>query len=144
MLDESRGLSVTITESGDGADPSGRRSTFESLAVQARTLQAEATFVLMRSNNEIGVIDNKIEDERTDEEKLRMAQLTALNVHLTNGRDDIAAARRRLRQLNITDALTSLVAAVQDLVAQEQLAIRWLSSKQLRKKNTGFDNQQHC
>jgi hypothetical protein len=119
LRDQVRTLDVQIDA---GTDPESLDSSFEQLAIQVRSLQAEASTTIQLSSNEKSNIEGKAEDQRSDEEKMRMAQLGALSVHLEEGRDQIADARRVLRRLDVDKSLDRLGRAVRTIHrAREQL-----------------------
>jgi Ca-activated chloride channel homolog len=122
LRDQARMLSARIGSTGDSRDPSGYRRDFDALAVQARMLQAEASTALQLSTEEIGALEGKTEEERSDADFMRIAQLYSLEAHLGDGRSEIADGRRVLRRLDVDRALERLESAVQKLVrAREQL-----------------------
>ncbi|MEC7983913.1 MAG: hypothetical protein VX278_02040, partial [Myxococcota bacterium] len=122
LRDQMRNLSSQIESTGDLQDPSGYRTQFDALAIQARTLQADASTILQLSGAERSEIENKLEEEQRDQDKMRMAQLSNLDFHLNFGRDEIADARRSLRRLNIEQAFDRLEETVRKVKrAREQL-----------------------
>jgi Ca-activated chloride channel homolog len=122
LRDQLRELSNKISSTGDDQDPTGYRTQFDSLAVQVRTLQADASTVLQLSASERRNIEDKVEQERTEEDQIRSVQLTYLELHLTEGRDEISDTRRKLRRLDIERAVQNMEETVQSLKrAREQL-----------------------
>ena len=119
IRDQVRTIDVQIDK---GVSPDDLSSAFEQLAIQVRDVQAQASTTIQLSSNELSNLSNKAEAERTDEENMRMAQLTSLSYHLEKGRDQIADARRVLRRLDVEKSLQRLDFAVRTIHrAREQL-----------------------
>lgn len=121
VLDEARGAWIAIKEAG-GADPLAQQGTLTKLADEERGIVAEAGVIGDMSSEEIDTIGKKEEDKRTDEEKVRLVQLKNLELYLTDGRNKIAEARRKLQDLAAEDAVARAEAALVQLKrAREQL-----------------------
>ena len=119
LRDQTRNVKVQL-DTGKTTD--SLKSNFEQLAVEVRSLQAQASTTIRLSSNELGNIEAKAEEQRSDEEKMRAAQLGALSFHLEQGRDQIADARRVLRRSDIEKSLDRLDRAVRTIHrAREQL-----------------------
>lgn len=119
LRDQTRNLKVQLDA---GKPVAALKSNFDQLAVEVRSLQAQASTTIQLSSNELSNIEAKAEDQRSDEEKMRAAQLGALSFHLEQGRDQIADARRVLRRTDIEKSLDRLDRAVRTIHrAREQL-----------------------
>ena len=119
LRDQARALNVQLDA---GTTPDAQRANFERLAVEVRSLQAQASTAIQLSSNELSNLEGKAEEERSDEDSMRMAQLKALSYHLEQGRDQIADARRVLRRTDIEKSLDRLDKAVRTIHrAREQL-----------------------
>ena len=96
---------------------------FQELAIGQRTLLAEAGTVSDLAGDEIGLIEQTTEEERTDSQNLRLAQLTALDQFMRLARETMLDGRARLRRLEGETSHRSAEAALDALKrAREQLA----------------------
>src|SRR5262249_62056409 len=87
-----------------------------------RGVVAEVGAISDLAADEIDAIGKKPEDQRTEQEKVRVIQLRGLDVCLLEGRARIAEARRKLQELATEDALGRAEAAMVALKrAREQL-----------------------
>ena len=103
-------------------DPTVFKSQFDDLAVQTRILQGDASTILQLSYEERSDLEGKTEENQSDEDKIRMVQLSNLEGHLSLGREEIADSRVVLRKLQIENSFKNLEDAVQRVIrAQEQL-----------------------
>lgn len=139
LRDQLRTLMTRITEAGDQAEPLRFEADFFALEELERTLFAEAGVVGDLAGDELSLIEGKPEEERGEEEQIRLVQLTMLDRYLQDGRTAMADARRMLRRLEgdrahvFTDsALDSLKrareqlldpVAVLKLIAQDELMV---------------------
>ena len=151
LRDQTRNLKVQL-DTGKTAD--SLKTTFEQLAIEVRSLQAQASTTIQLSSNELSNIEAKAEEQRTDEDKMRASQLGALSFHLEQGRDQIADARRVLRRTDIEKSLDRLDRAVRTIhrareqlqdplvvlqsLAQEESQITEQTSVLLAQKNPGL------
>jgi hypothetical protein len=121
ILEEARGAWVAIKQAG-GTDPLAQQGTLTKLADEERGVVAEAGVIGDLSSEEIDTIAKKEEDKRTDEERVRLIQLKNLELYLSDGRNKIAEARRKLQDLAAEDAVARAEAALVQLKrAREQL-----------------------
>ena len=119
LRDQVRVLADTIA---NGTAPSMLESEFAQLAVQVRSTQADASTIIQLSGAERGNIENKSDEEKTPQDSMRVAQLTALESYLEKGRDEIADARRVLRNEDVEKSRTRLEDSVRSIFrAREQL-----------------------
>jgi hypothetical protein len=121
VLDDARGAWLAIKQAG-GADPLAQQGTLTHLADKERGIVAETGVIDDIATEEIDAIGKKAEDQRSDEEKVRIVQLKNLDLYLAEARNRIAEARRKLQDLAAEDAVgraeTALVALKR---AREQL-----------------------
>ena len=105
-----------------GADSTRFRSDLEAMAVKIRELQADSSLILGLADDEMTNIQNIPEEERAQEQQLRLLQLSSFTQYLNLARMDISQARRRLRQLEVQSALQDLDHSLSDVKrAVEQL-----------------------
>jgi hypothetical protein len=122
LRDQLRGLMTRITEAGDQAEPLRFEADFFALEELERTLFAEAGVVGDLAGDELSLIEGKPEEERSDEEKVRLVQLTMLDRYLQDGRTAMSDSRRTLRRLEGDRAHVFSDAALDSLKrAREQL-----------------------
>ncbi len=121
VLDDARAAWVAIKQAG-GGDPLAQQAQLTKLADEERGIVAEAGVIGDMSTDEIDTIAKKEEAKRSDEEKVRLVQLKNLELYLTDGRNKIAEARRKLQDLAAEDAVARAEAALVQLKrAREQL-----------------------
>ena len=121
VLDEARGAWVAIKQAG-GADPLAQQGTLTHLADKERGIVAEAGVIADLAADEIDAIGKKPEDQRNEQEKVRVVQLKNLDLYLLEGRNRIGEARRKLQELAAEDAVAKAEAALVTLKrAREQL-----------------------
>ena len=98
------------------------RSELESMAVKVRELQADGSLILGLADDEITNLSNISEEERTQEQQIRLMQLSGFSQYLNLGRLDISQTRRRIRRLEVRRSLEDLDESLYDLKrATEQL-----------------------
>lgn len=120
--DSIRQLMARVSEAGVKSEPTAFAPDFDELATFERTLLAEAGTTLDLAGEELGLLEGKGEEERTDQDKMRVAQLNNLDYYLQRGRSAIADTRRLLRRLQGDDAHRRADAALAELKrAREQL-----------------------
>jgi hypothetical protein len=121
VLDEARGAWLAIKQAG-GTDPLAQQGTLTKLADKERGIVAEAGVIADLTADEIDAIGKKADDQRSDEEKVRVVQLKNLDLYLIEARNRIAEARRKLQELAAEDAVTRAESALDALKrAREQL-----------------------
>jgi hypothetical protein len=121
VLDDARGAWIAIKQAG-GSDPLAQQGTLSHLADKERGIVAEAGVIDDLATEEIESIGKKPEDQRNDEEKVRIVQLKNLDLYLAEARNRIADARRKLQELSAEDAVGRAEAALVALKrAREQL-----------------------
>jgi hypothetical protein len=121
VLDDARSVWLAIKQAG-GADPLAQQGTLTHLADKERGIVAEAGVISDLATNEIDTIGKKAEDQRSDEEKVRLVQLKNLDLYLSEARSRISEARRKLQELAAEDAVGRAEAALDALKrAREQL-----------------------
>lgn len=82
------------------ADPLAFQADLETLAIQARTLLADAGAASDVAGDDLARIEGKKPEERSDEEKVRSGQLRAVDVYLQRGRTELADLARALHRLD--------------------------------------------
>ena len=103
-------------------DSSRFRSELESMAVKVRELQADGSLILGLADDEITNLSNIPEEERTQEQQIRLMQLSGFAQYLNLGRLNISQTRRRIRRLEVRGSLEDLDESLYDLKrATEQL-----------------------
>jgi len=118
---DTQGAWLAIKQAG-GSDPLAQQGTLTHLADRERGIVAEAGTIADIAADEIDAIGKKAEDQRSDEEKVRVVQLKNLDLYLLDGRTRISEARRKLQELAAEEALGKAEAALVDLKrAREQL-----------------------
>ncbi len=121
VLDGTRAAWLAIKKAG-GADPLAEQPKLAGLADGERAIVAEVGAISDLASDEIDAIGKKPEDQRSDEEKVRVVQLRGLDIYLLEARARIAEARRKLQELATEDALARAEAAMVALKrAREQL-----------------------
>jgi hypothetical protein len=122
IRDGARGLWAAIKAAAAGADPLGQQGAYEALATRERSLLAEAGVIGDLAGAEIAAIGAKAEEERSDEEKVRLVQLQNLDIYLQGARTAMSDARRQLQTLEGDAAHRRSEAALEQLKrAREQL-----------------------
>jgi len=120
--DRIRKLIADVDAAGASAEPAAFQSEFDALATFERTLLAEVGVISDLAGDELDAIQNKTEQERTDEDRMRSVQLSNLATYLQSGRVGVADARRFLRRLQGDSAHRRADAALGALKrAREQL-----------------------
>lgn len=120
LRDATRGL--WNNQAAAGGDPLAGKDEFEAAAVRQRTLAAEVGEVADLAGDEITAIGGKAEDERSDEEKVRLVQLQNLDLYVADARKAMTDARRNLHELQGELAHGRTAAALESLKrAREQL-----------------------
>lgn len=120
-----------------GADPMAQHGRLLSLAGEERGIVAEVGAIGDLAADEIDAIAKRPEEQRSDEEKVRVVQLKSVDLYLLEARSKIADARRKLQDLATADALSRAEAALVTLKrAREQLldpitVLRAVASDQL-------------
>lgn len=123
LRDGIRGLMSQVDATPEAGGVLAFEQAFEELAVGQRSLLAEAGTVSDLAGDEIGLIEQTAEEERTDAQNLRLAQLTALDQFMRMAREAMLAGRARLRRLEGETSHRSAEAALDALKrAREQLA----------------------
>ena len=121
VLDEARAAWAQIQASG-GTDPLAQQGPLTRLADRERGIVAEAGVVADLAADEIDAIGKKPEDQRTDEEKVRVVVLKNVDLYLLEARTRIAEARHKLQELAAEDGVGRAEAALVALKrAREQL-----------------------
>jgi hypothetical protein len=121
VLEEARIAWYSIKASG-GSDPLAEQGPMTSLADRERGVVSEVGVVSDLAADEIDEIARKPEDKRTDEEKMRMVQLKALDLYVQDARSRISEARRKLQELAAEEGVNRAEAALIALKrAREQL-----------------------
>ena len=121
VLDGARDAWFAIKRSG-GSDPLAQQAELAALADRERGVVAEAGVIADLAADEIDAIAKKPEDKRSEDEKLRMVQLKAVDVYVQDGRARISEARRKLQELAAEAGVARAEAAVVALKrAREQL-----------------------
>jgi hypothetical protein len=120
LRDNVRGL-LAVVES-KGADPLSQRDAFITLATNERALFADTGIISDLAGDELDGLNNKPEDQLTEEDQVRKVQLANLDHYLQKARTDIDDCRRLLRDLNAKRALSRAAQALEALKrAREQL-----------------------
>ncbi|OIP36536.1 MAG: hypothetical protein AUK47_14950 [Deltaproteobacteria bacterium CG2_30_63_29] len=94
-----RALTNTVATAGDTTDPEGFREDFRGLSGQERTLLSDANGLAELVGAELGGLEGKKDEEKTDEDKVRIVQLKNLTHYLDQGRGAMADTRQLLRKL---------------------------------------------
>ncbi|MCZ6691066.1 MAG: hypothetical protein O7H41_15870 [Planctomycetota bacterium] len=122
LRDSIRNLILQVQAAGASAEPIGKEEAFRSAASWQRTLLADADSLAGSAGNELGALQSKAEEERTDADRVRMAQLGNLDFHLRPARERMADARVVLRKLQGESAHRKADEALRRLKrAREQL-----------------------
>ena len=109
-------------QAASGGDPLAARDDFEAAATRQRTLGAEVGTIADLAGDEITAIGGKAEDQRSDEEKVRLVQLQNLDLYVQDARKAMTDARRNLHELAGELAYGRAAAALESLKrAREQL-----------------------
>lgn len=122
LRDNIRELLGALTSEGAARDPMGFQSEHDALAVAERTLLAEVGTISDLAGDELSGIESTKEEERSDEQRMRLVQLQLLDRYLETARGSISDARRMLRRLRTEDGLRRADSALDSLKrAKEQL-----------------------
>jgi Ca-activated chloride channel homolog len=122
LRDQIRQLLARVEAAGAAAEPVGFQREFESLATGQRELLAETGTVRDLATDEVGLIENRADDERSPEDKARAVQLQNLDHYLQQAHSAMSGGRGALRRLLAAKAHDSADAALRDLKrAREQL-----------------------
>ncbi len=120
LRDAARGL--WANQAAAGGDPLAAKDAFEGAATQQRTLAAETGVIADLAGDEITAIGGKKEEERSDEEKVRLVQLKNLDLYVEDARKAMTDARRNLHELRGELAHERTAVALESLKrAREQL-----------------------
>ena len=121
VLEEARGAWVAIKQTG-GTDPLAQQGTLTHLADKERGIVAETGVIADLAADEIDSIGKKPDDQRNEQEKVRVVQLKNLDLYVLEARNRIGEARRKLQELAAEDAVAKAEAALVTLKrAREQL-----------------------
>ena len=121
VLDGIRAAWLEVKRAG-GADPLAQQAALTALADRERIIVAEVGAISDVAADEIDAIGKKPDDQRDDQEKVRVVQLKNVDLYLLESRGRIADARRKLQELAADDALAKAEAALAALKrAREQL-----------------------
>ena len=93
LRDGVRQLLGELEQGGAQADPQAHQDTFEQLATQDRALSADVGTVLDLAGDELDGINQKVDDDLTDQEQVRRYQLESLENWVTASRTSRRAAR---------------------------------------------------
>ena len=122
VRDRLRHLLAEVEAEGATAEPTGFLDAFEALAVQERTLLAEASDIADLAAEERTHIENQGDDAATAEQRARALQLASMDDYLGRARQSLNDTRRRLRRLEGERAHRRGDAALAELKrAREQL-----------------------
>ena len=99
LRDAARKLWAAQDARGAGDDPLADKDGFEAAATKQRELGTETGVIADLGGDEITAIGGKAEDQRTDEEKMRLVQLQNLDLYIQDARKDMVDARRNLHDL---------------------------------------------
>ncbi|HEY0190243.1 MAG TPA: hypothetical protein VGC42_03925, partial [Kofleriaceae bacterium] len=111
VLEGARGAWQAIKQGG-GSDPLAQQPVLGGLADRERGLGADAGVIGDLAADEIDQIGKKPDDKRTDEEKVRIMQLKALDLYLIQGRTRLGEARTKLQALITDEAIDRAEAAM--------------------------------
>jgi len=122
LRDRVRQLLVQVEAAGAAAEPIAFQADFDDLATLERTLLTETGAVSDLAGEELSLLEGGDEEELTDADRMRLAQLYNLDVYLQRSRQSLGDARRRLRRLEGDRAHRRADAALAELKrAREQL-----------------------
>jgi len=122
LRDRVRRLLQSVEAEGVAAEPLAFQREFEELATLERMLQAEAGSIADLAAEERALIEGKPEEQRSDEERIRLVQLQNLDYYMQQARQSLSDSRRRLRRLEGERAHRRADAALAELKrAREQL-----------------------
>src|SRR5262249_54774204 len=113
VLDDAREAWLAIKTAG-GKDPLAQQAMLTALADRERGIVADAGVITDLAADEIDAIGKKAQDKRTDEEKVRVVQLKAVDNYVLEARTRVADARRKLQELIAEDS----VAKAEDALVQ--------------------------
>lgn len=122
LRDRVRQLLGAIAAENAEAEPLGFQRQFEELATFERVLLAEAGSIGDLAAEERALIEEKPEDQRSQQESVRQIQLQGLDYYLQQARQSLSDARRRLRRLEAERSHDRIDAGLAELKrAREQL-----------------------
>ncbi len=122
LRDRVRNLLTQVERAGAEVAPVAFQAEYEALAVFERTLLADSGTVIDLAGDELSGLENKTEEERTDEDRVRIVQLLNLDHYLQQARQSLSDARRQLRRLEGDRALGRAGTALEELKrARDQL-----------------------
>ena len=122
LRDDVRALVEQLGDASATAEPAAFSETFEELAANERALYAETGTVVDLAADELGLIGQKKDDELTQQDRVRQAQLQALDRYLQAARVSLDDVRRTLRKLDAPASHEQATVALERLKrAREQL-----------------------
>lgn len=122
LRDRVRALMERVAASGSAAEPVAFQKDFDELAKEQRMLLADTGTVSDLAGEEMGLVQGKPEEERTQEEQVRLVQLQNMDHYLQQARGSLADTRRLLRRLQGASAHRRADAGLAELKrAREQL-----------------------
>jgi hypothetical protein len=123
LRDEIQAVWLALDQAGaTGRDPLAGHKELTLLADRERGILTDAGVVGDLAGDEIDTIGKKPDEERTDEQKVRVVQLQNLDMYLQEARSGLSNARRKLQELTAGPAYASAENALAALKrAREQL-----------------------
>lgn len=122
LRDRIRELMQRVSDSGGAVEPVAFQTDFDALATFERGLLADAGTVSDLAGEELGLLQGKPEEERSQEDQVRLVQLQNLDHYLQQARASLADTRRVLRRLQGDKAHRRADAGLAELKrAREQL-----------------------
>ena len=115
IREQCRKLYSLIEDVGGSADSARFRADLEAMAVKVRELQADASLIMGLADDEQTNITNVPEEQREQEQQIRLMQLVGFSQYLGLARTDIAQTRRNLRALDLELSLKRLDDSLYDL-----------------------------
>lgn len=105
LRENARILSERIDASNSGSDPMNFQSDFKALSSLQREALTQTNLTSENLDSMLSGLQNKGEDQRTQEESFRIFQLQSASPLLETARQAMAGARRQMRDLSIADSL---------------------------------------
>ena len=97
-----------MDQHGDRNTPQGYQSQFAQMAVEIRSLQADANTIFQLAEDERRQLENVLESERSSQQQQRQMQLQGFEVHFAHAQNEIGESRRDLRGMRIDESIVNL------------------------------------
>ena len=105
LRENARVLSERIDAANSGSDPMNFQNEFKTLSSLQREALTQTNLTSENLDSQLSALQNKGEDQRSQEESFRIFQLQSASPLLETARQAMAGARRQMRDLSMSDSL---------------------------------------